>query len=434
MRFRIRRGCDLRLGDEPTGPVTTVDDAHEVAVCGADFGYSHAALRVSEGDRVRPLFADRRHPAIQVVAPASGRIRKILRGPRRRLDAIVIDVDDEPPVGFPAAGSQGIAGLESADIRERLLAAGLWTAFRGRPFDRVPPPDLVPRAVFVTAIDSQPGAPDPFLAIDAAADDFAAGVAAVAAICDGDTWVCTRADRSPPLPDAAAVRHATFDGPHPAGLPGTHIHAVGVAVAGIPDVWHIGYQDVIAIGGLLLRGELSHRRLVAIGGTAAAPPRVHRTRAGVRLDVLCPGESQDPSTRLLSGSLLDGRATPDYLGRYHNQLTALPVRQPSFATWRRALRLLLAGGPGIAGPAEFGGRGRSTAMLPVTDYEQVWPFSVPPAVLLRALLTGDVDAVQALGCAGLAEDDVALLAYVCPGNNDYGQALRKVLHVLEQAS
>jgi Na+-transporting NADH:ubiquinone oxidoreductase subunit A len=60
------------------------------------------------------------------------------------------------------------------------------------------------------------------------------------------------------------------------------------------------------------------------------------------------------------------------------------------------------------------------------------PMDILPTFLLRALLMGDVERAEHLGCLELEEEDVALCSFVCPGKNDYGVHLRKVLTAIEK--
>jgi Na+-transporting NADH:ubiquinone oxidoreductase subunit A len=71
-------------------------------------------------------------------------------------------------------------------------------------------------------------------------------------------------------------------------------------------------------------------------------------------------------------------------------------------------------------------------MVPIEAFDRVWPFPRPPAPLLRALLMRDTQTASALGCLALAEEDLALCTYACPGKLDYGVALRSTLRELER--
>ena len=60
------------------------------------------------------------------------------------------------------------------------------------------------------------------------------------------------------------------------------------------------------------------------------------------------------------------------------------------------------------------------------------PLDILATPLLRALAVGDTDKAQALGCLELAEEDLALLSFVCPGKLDYGPLLRDALGKIEK--
>ena len=128
-----------------------------------------------------------------------------------------------------------------------------------------------------------------------------------------------------------------FEGPHPAGTAGLHIHAIA-PVSHHRTVWHIGLQDVLAIGHLVRTGELDVARIVALGGPAVTRPRLLRTRIGASVDDLARGELADGENRLISGSVLSGRAAMGevhgYLGRFHQQVSVLAEdRERVFLGW-----------------------------------------------------------------------------------------------------
>ena len=76
--------------------------------------------------------------------------------------------------------------------------------------------------------------------------------------------------------------------------------------------------------------------------------------------------------------------------------------------------------------------GPAAAFVPTPAFERVMPLDVLPVPLLRALIVGDADTAQALGCLELDEEDLALLSYVCPAKHDYGPLLRAVLARIEK--
>ena len=243
------------------------------------------------------------------------------------------------------------------------------------------------------------------------------------------------------LPDVTAE---IFEGPHPAGLAGTHIHFL-YPVDATRTVWTIDYQDVIAIGRLFTTGELYTDRIVALGGPVVKNPRLIRTRLGADLNELTAGELEDGDNRVISGSVLGGRTARGacaYLGRYDLQVSCLaeghdrPLlhflhlgRRKHSAT--RAFLSALFGGPGLL-KLDTSTQGSPRAMVPVGSYEAVMPMDLLPTQLLRYLIIGDTEMAQQLGCLELDEEDLALCSYVCPGKYEYGPILRDNLTRIEK--
>lgn len=439
--FRFRRGLDVPIDGAPEQAVSDGPAITSVALLGRDYPGLRPLMRVEVGDRValgQALFADRKRPEILFTAPGSGIVTAINRGPRRSLQSVVIALDGTDERRFDACPSSGLARLEQQAVAATLLASGNWTAFRARPFGRVPDPGSVPRSLFVTAMDTNPLAADPAAIIAARRDDFVDGLAAISRLTDGPVHVCHAPGAEIPLDGGGRCSAASFAGPHPAGLPGTHIHRLDPVGAG-GTVWHIGYQDVIAIGRLFTTGRLSTERIVALGGPLARRPRLLRTRLGASTAELTRGETAEIPARVISGSVLSGHRAADalaYLGRYHTQVAVIAEgwrerhpagrRRPAIAAF---LDALLARHRRERASTAL--NGRPTTMLPLEVYDRVMPLDILAVPLLRALLVGDVERAQELGCLEFDEEDVALWSFVCPSKIDYGALLRGVLTRLE---
>jgi Na+-transporting NADH:ubiquinone oxidoreductase subunit A len=439
MVIRIRNGLDIPMAGAPEPVIDAGADVTSVAITGSDHVGLEARLEVAEGDRVvagAPLFRHKRDPAVPYTAPGSGVVSAVHRGSRRVLESVVITLDgSDGGTDVPWSGP-------TDDVRAALIESGLWTAFRTRPFSRVPHAASSPGAIFVTAMDTRPLAADPSLVVAPHRDAFATGLERLAGL--APVWLCTAPGWTGPTGDGNRVRHAVFDGPHPAGLPGTHIHHLHPVGAG-RTVWHVGAQDVVAMGKLLGEGRLWLERVVAIGGTGFERPRLLRTRLGADLRDLLRDELRTmDGIRLISGSVLCGREVRGnalWLGRYHVQVTALPLPRPGRRPWWRRR---LEGGYSFAGafarhvprasPVAFEAdqNGRATALVPIDAFERLMPVDVLTQPLLRSLLVGDTDQAQALGCLELDEEDLALCSFVCPGKNDYGAVLRENLNRIEQ--
>lgn len=446
--FQIKRGLDLPLAGAPGQSIEDGAEIASAAVIGTDFIGLKPKMLVEEGDVVslgQPLFADKRFEGVVLTAPAGGRVQAINRGPRRVLESVVIAIDEQADaVSFGDHDAKTIDGLAVDAIKETLLESGLWPSFRTRPYSKIPDPKTTPAAIFVTAIDTRPLAADPSAIIKDAGEDYASGLKLVAKLTEGKTYVCHGPGADLPAVDVGTVQHAAFSGPHPAGLVGTHIHFLD-PVHAEKTVWHLGYQDVIAIGRLFRTGRLPTERVIAVSGPAASKPSLRRTRVGAYIpDLIGNGAiNDDGDLRIISGDVLNGHTaagTFGFLGRYHQQVTLMPEGNqreafgwviPSarkFATANVHLSSLF-GLDKVRLNTSLQGSPR--AMVPIGLFEDVMPLDILATQLLRALLVMDTDEAQALGALELDEEDLALCAYVCMSKYEYGMALRACLDKIE---
>ncbi|MBT1939006.1 Na(+)-translocating NADH-quinone reductase subunit A [Enterobacter hormaechei subsp. hoffmannii] len=444
--FRIRKGLDLPISGVPEQHVTTGASIHHVAIVGDDYVGMRPAMLVQEGDRVikgQALFEDKKNPGVMFTAPASGTVAAIHRGERRVLQSVVIQIEGDEKREFARFDAADLATLSHDAVQTQLLESGLWTVLRTRPYSKTPVPGTVPAAIFVTAIDTNPLSADPQPLILAERKAFDAGLTVLTRLTPGKVHVCQASGGKLGGHPQGQVAFNEFAGPHPAGLVGTHIHFLE-PVSLTKQVWHLNYQDVIAIGKLFTTGELCAERIIAIGGPQATQPRLVRTLLGADLTALLAGETKEGENRIISGSVLSGRHATGpmaWLGRFHLQVSVvLEGREKELFGWvlpgaekysvtRTTLGHFLRRKLFNFSTSTNGGE---RAMVPIGNYERVMPLDILPTVLLRDLLAGDTDGAQALGCLELDEEDLALCTYVCPGKYEYGPVLREVLTRIEQ--
>lgn len=450
MRY-IQRGLDLPIAGEPRQVIDDAAPPVRVGLIGADYPGLKPTMAVQEGDRVKRgqlLFTDKKNTAVRYVAPAAGTVAAIHRGEKRAFVALEITVDasvpDSDAVQFRGWQAAQLSALSRADVMANLLDAGLWTAMRTRPYDKVPVPGTVPHSIFVNAMDTNPLAANPDVVMAGREADFRAGVTVLTALTDGAVFVCRKSGSAQPrLVDVARVSEQEFDGPHPAGLVGTHIHFLD-PVGPHKTVWHLNYQDAIAIGHLFLTGRLDVSRVIALAGPKVNQPRLLRTQLGADVAGITAGGIALDESRIISGSPLHGHicaGNTAFLSRYAMQLTVLHEGRE-----RKLLRYVLPGFDAHSQTNAFFGKlrgafrfamttttnGSARAMVPIGMYEEIMPLDILPTLLLRYLLVGDTDRAAQLGALELGEEDLALCTYVCPGKYEYGSALRDVLTRIEQ--
>jgi Na+-transporting NADH:ubiquinone oxidoreductase subunit A len=450
---KIRRGLDLPIAGAPGAELEAARQVSRVAVMAADYVGMKPTMHVRVGDSVRRgqlLFEDKKTPGVRYTALGEGKVVAVHRGDRRALQSVVIELSSAERGGRGADGGfRGFSGqhpsaMSRDQVRELLVESGQWTALRRRPFSQVPAPESTPHAIFVTVADSNPLAPDPALALSDRQGDFERGLTALGKLTDGAVHVCTPPGLEVALPSTGDFHLESFEGPHPSGTAGLHIHQLS-PVSRERSVWWIGYQEVLAIGKLFATGSLDVERVISLAGPAVARPRHLRTRVGAYLDDLVAGELAAGENRVVSGSPLHGRAamgdTHGYLGRHHNQVTVLGEgREREFLGWLApglekfsvSRTFLSALSPGKRFAFTTTTNGSDRAIVPIGLYEKVFAFDIPPNHLLRALAAGDIESAEALGVLELDEEDLALCSYVCPGKHDYGSYLREMLTTIEK--
>ena len=444
MLIKIKKGLDLPISGAPEQIIHESSVTESVALIGENYIGIKPRLLVREGDRVKlgqTLFTDKQ-TQVNYTSPASGVISHINRGAKRALQSIVIRVDGDEEMSFDIYQRQQLSGLASSRVKDNLLASGLWTAFRTRPFSKNPAPTTIPHSIFVTAMDTNPLAADPKVIIHEYQQDFIDGLTVVSRIADVPVFVCQAPASDLPVPANDQVMTAEFDGPHPAGLAGTHIHFLNPVSAG-KTVWYLNYQDVIAIGKLFTTGRLWTERIISLAGPQVLQPRLLRTRTGADIATLTMDELKPGSNRIIAGSVLSGthaKGWAGFLGRYHTQLSVIEEGgEREFMGWLRPGRKKYSIN-NIFSSSFFRKQrfnftsslnGNIRAMFPLGNFEDVMPLDLLPVPLLKSLVVHDTEAVQSLGGLELDEEDLALLSYVCCSKLDYGAALRANLTEIE---
>ncbi len=446
MQFKIKEGLDLPITGAPDQVIEEGNKVKSVAILGNDYVGLKPKMMVTVGDTVKlgqVLFIDKQNEDVNFTSPGAGVVKEINRGAKRVLQSVVIELKGIDQEAFKKFDKKELATLKPDVIKKNLLASGLWTSFLTRPYGKIPTTEDAPGSIFITAIDTRPLAADPALIIKERAADFANGLTVVANLTAGKTYLCkaTGAD----IEANESTQTAEFSGPHPAGLPSTHIHLID-AVNSEKQVWHIDYQAVIAIGALFTTGKLNVERVISLAGPSVKKPCLVRTRVGANTDELVSGLVEDVENRVISGSVLFGHeaiGANAFLGCYSNQISVLKEgRDRELFGWivagknkysamniytssvgRKDNRLF---------PLTTDKNGSNRAIVPVGVFESVMPMDILSTPLLKAMVVGDTDQAQLLGCLELNEEDVSLFTFVDPGKHDFAPVLRANLTKIEK--
>lgn len=443
---RVRKGLDVPLdGGSASTEIVPGNPIRQVALLPADSIGLKIRLLVREGDKVKrgtPLYHDRREEQVVYTAPAGGEVVAINRGDKRRVLSVTIGIDaKEEQESFPALN---VASASREQVRDWLARSGFWPCLRQRPFDKVALFGDTPHSLFINAADTQPLAPSPAAILAGHEEAFRQGAVALSKLSGGKTYISSaRGERSPAF-QVPGVEHHEFEGPHPAGNVGVHISLLD-PVGAAKRAWHIGYQDVLAIGQLITTGNYPVDRVVAVVGPGVKTPKWVRTRRGADMADLLRDNLTTPTPRVLSGSALSGAVAPPgtptgYLGRFDNQVTVVEDASPR--------ELLGWAGPGankFSVTNTFVGKllrkkfrfntdtnGSHRAIVPIGVYESVMPLDIQPTYLIKALVSNDIEAAEKLGALELVEEDLALCEFVCPSKTAITKKLREMLTRLEK--
>ena len=442
--FNLKRGLDIPILGIPEQKIYDGNNPETLAVLGPDYNGLKPKMLVSVGDKVvrgTPLFCHKDNPDVLYVSPCKGHVESINRGEKRALLSVVIFVDSLTHKGMNIVKLNSQIDDNTEFVRKCLYESGLWTSFLTRPYSKVPQAGSVPTSIFITAMDTEPLCPDADLIINQDLKAFEEGVKKISTLTEGEVFICKKNDSNINLKN---FKTYNFDGPHPAGLAGTHIHFLDPP-NGNKMVWSVSYQDVIAIGKLFLSGHIDIEKTISLAGPLAKNPRLVKTVMGASLFDLLKGEFiNNTACRVISGSVLSGFHADghlSFLGRYSRQVTLIEEdKEKLLLGWINPQPNKFSVMPVLASAFGFfklfnltsnlnGGR---RAMVPTGVFETLMPQDYLPTQLLRSLIVMDTDVAQSLGTLELDEEDLALCTFACPAKYEYGSALRDSLVKIEK--
>ncbi len=326
----LRKGLDINLEGKPRATTTDAPVAAEYALSPLDFEGVTPKLLVKEGDRVKagtPLFFDKHNERILFTSPVGGTVAAINRGEKRKVLSVTVTPDAQP--SFEEFAKPDLSTVSRDELIELLLHAGLWPMLVQRPYGIIADPADTPKAVFISAFDSAPLAPDYNFVLRDEHEYLQAGIEVLRKLSGGKVHLSMRAGAEGRMPEFKGVELHTFAGKHPAGNVGVQIHHIDPINKG-EVVWTVNMQDLAIIGRLVRTGHVDMTRIIAVGGSEVSNPQYYRVIAGARVDSFLGGnlkpQKEGDSVRIISGNVLTGTKTAmdGFLGYYANQVTVIP--------------------------------------------------------------------------------------------------------------
>ena len=443
--IKIKKGLDLHLEGAVSDPLDVIEcPAATVAVIPDDFEGFVPKMDVREGDHVlagQPLMHHKLAEQIKLVSPAEGTVKAVVRGERRKILRVEVEVDSaaQGAVVFDVAHA-----AESADkAKELLMQSGLWAMMRQRPYDIVPEVGAEIRDVFVTGFDSAPLAHTPAEFTEEQRRCFAAGVKLLQALTKGKVYVSRR--KGEDLPDIPGAEMADICGPHPSGNAGTMIAAIRPVNKG-ETVVCLSLDTLDRIGALMLTGKVPMATVVAVTGSEVEHPRLVRTLIGADMADLLKGDVKNDSRhhRIISGNVLTGHLSSldDYLHFPYTQITVIPEGDDvaEFMGWASLSPRKMSVSPSF--PGHFLGKklfnpdarllGGRRAMIMSGEYDKMIPMDILPEYLIKAILAHDIDRMEQLGIYEVAPEDFALAEYADTSKLELQKIVREGLDYLRK--
>lgn len=441
--IKITKGLDIKLAGAAEKTISEIKPA-SFAIKPTDFIGVFPRMLVKEGDEVlagTPLFADKYRENIIFTAPHSGKLLEIKRGDKRALLEVRLETDAiNKQIDFEPANP---ASLSKAQITEKLLKSGLWTLIRQRPYNIIANPDQSPKAIFVSAFDSAPLAPDYDFIIQGRGDDFQVGLNVLKGLTSGKVHLnISTATKAPEFLNARNVEITTFSGPHPSGNAGVQIHHLDAINKG-EVVWVVKMQDVVTIGYLFNKGVINHEVIVALAGSEVLKPRYFRTIRGGCIKKMVESNVTNNELRYISGNVLTGsHVRPDnYLNYYDSMVTVIPEGNNSeflgwalpgfnkFSTSRSYPSFLTPNKEYILDTNLHGGE---RAYVMTGKFEKVLPMDILPLQLIKSIIFEDIDLMENLGIYEVEPEDFALVEFVDTSKTNIQSLLRRGLEIMRK--
>ena len=326
--IKLRKGLDVKLRGEAEKTTVELPLASEYAVSPLDFAGVTPKLLVKAGDKVKvgtPLFFNKYDERVLFTSPVSGTVSAVNRGEKRLVLNVTIAADatqsyEEFIVPDPAKASR-------EEIVSLLLKSGLWPMIIQRPYGIIANPSDTPKAVFVSAFDSAPLAPDYDYVLAAEKRNVEKGLAVLARLTDGKVHLSVRNGAA--VPEYKGVETHIFEGKHPAGNVGVQINHIDPINKG-ERVWTVNIQSVAVIGRLFNEGKVDMSKTVAVAGSEVLQPKYVRIINGAPIasilkDNVKP-QAEGYCVRVISGNVLSGvkSAADSFINFYADMLSVIP--------------------------------------------------------------------------------------------------------------
>ncbi len=440
--IRIKKGLDIKLVGEAEKVTEKAVSGNVFTLLPQDFHSIIPKLLVKVGAKVKAgeaVFYNKANENMKFPSPVSGELVEIVRGEKRKILAIKIQADAEQQ--YADFGVKDPKAMKADEVKDHLLKAGCWPFVKQRPYDVVANPNVMPKAIFVSAYASAPLAADYDYVLTGKEKELQAAVTALSKLTSGEVHVSVGSKSATPFSGLDNITLHQVSGPHPIGNVSTQIAKIDPINKG-EVVWVVTPQDLVIIGELLLTGKFNAERIIALAGAQVETPKYYVTKIGAEINTLVEGKLKDGENRIISGNVLTGTAQgkKGVLSYYDNLITVIPEGNDyEFFGWTapvfnkisttRALTFswML---PNKKFNLNTNTNGEHRAFVVTGQYEEVFPLDIYPMQILKSCMYKDLDEMEKLGMYEVAPEDFALTEFVCVSKQPHQEIIRKGLDLM----
>lgn len=442
--IKIKKGVDIKIEGKAAEKVTSIKPFKILSVNPDLFHGIIPKMVVKDGESIKagsPLFFNKKNPSMNFVSPVSGKVREVVRGERRKVTEIVIEVDET--LQYLPFDIVDYNNLTTETIKNLLLSSGLWVFIKQRPFDVIAEPTTVPKSIFISTFDTSPLAPDYEFVMKDKLNDFQTGINVLSKLTATKIHLGLRTEKS----IFSKIKNAdktVFEGPHPAGNVGVHINQISPINKG-ETVWTVNVQDVAMIGRFFTKGVVDMTRTVALTGPEVESPQYFETIIGNSIVDIVKGKTKKTTypLRFISGNVLTGEKieSDGYLTPYSSQISVIDEgsethellgwAMPRFDKFSVSNMFFSKFFPNKKFKFDARLLGGPRSIIMSGEWDSVFPMDILPEYLIKAMMAHNIDRMENLGAYEVAPEDFALCEFVDTSKLQLQTIVREALDYLQ---
>ena len=425
----ILKGFKPTLTGEPDHSVIQMPEPLTIAVSAMDIPYIRPRLLVKENDPVKtgtPLFCDKRRDCIQYVSPATGVVKQILFGDRRRLKEVVIALDKQDEfIRFDPLDPDSIDAIAESKIAQQLQQGGLWQCFREFPFKDTADETHPPPMIIVSLNGNDPSSPNPDVVLENEFKFFEFGIQVLKKFCR--RIIVTARQNSINRLDKLS-HHITHVVPdvYPCWDPGAVLYQLKKTRQDNQS-WCISAEHLTLVARFLLTGTYPVKRVITVTrSTDRKPHMIARQGTPVknlvgRMDKDClittgrfNGRSVDPDSHIgffeTTLNIIPDHQKQEMFGFISPGLTRPSVSRTFLSCLTRTPRTL-----------DCNLHGEERACINCGCCTRICPVDLMPSFIMKALASDDIEDALSYGLLDCCR--CGLCSYACPSKIELTQLL-----------